>query len=107
MKALRHDEDRLSPVHSVCVDQWDWEKVMGDGERSLSYLKATVQKIYDGLKVTEAAVNREFVLTPFLREDIHFILSETLLQRFPGMDAKQLVLAIAKKVGAVFLMGIG
>jgi len=107
MKALRPDEDRLSPVHSVCVDQWDWEQVMGDGERSPAFLKATVRKIYAGIKETEAAVSREFGLTPFLPEEIHFVHSETLLQRFPELDAKQRERAIAKELGAVFLMGIG
>lgn len=60
MKALRPDEDRLSPLHSVYVDQWDWERVMGDGERQFSTLKSTVEAIWAGIKATEAAVSKEF-----------------------------------------------
>lgn len=67
MKALRPDEDRLSPLHSVYVDQWDWERVMGDGERQFSTLKSTVEAIWAGIKATEAAVSEEFGLAPFLR----------------------------------------
>ncbi|MFI8415953.1 aspartate--ammonia ligase [Serratia sp. NPDC078593] len=107
MKALRPDEDRLTPIHSVYVDQWDWERVMGDGERSLDYLKSTVRSIYSAMKATEAAVSREYGLAPFLPEQIHFVHSEALLQRFPELDAKGRERAIAKELGAVFLIGIG
>jgi len=65
MKALRPDEDRLTPIHSVFVDQWDWEKVMLKDERSLDYLKQTVIKIYQAIKETEKAVSTECGLAPF------------------------------------------
>lgn len=65
MKALRPDEDRLSPFHSVYVDQWDWERVMGDGERQFSTLKSTVEAIWAGIKATEAEVHKQFGLAPF------------------------------------------
>ena len=107
MKALRPDEDRLTPIHSVYVDQWDWEKVMADEERSLPYLKQTVGKIYQAIKETEQAVSKEFGLAPFLPDQIHFVHSEELLQRFPDLDAKGRERAIAKELGAVFLIGIG
>jgi len=107
MKALRPDEDRLTPIHSVYVDQWDWERVLGDGERHLGTLKATVSAIWSGIKATEAAVSAEFGLAPFLPEQIHFVHSEELLTRFPGLDAKGRERAIAKELGAVFLIGIG
>ncbi|MFT2796342.1 MULTISPECIES: aspartate--ammonia ligase [Serratia] len=107
MKALRPDEDRLTPIHSVYVDQWDWERVMGDGERSPAYLQDTVKRIYASIKETEAAVSREFGLAQFLPEQIHFVHSETLLQRYPELDAKGRERAIAKELGAVFLIGIG
>ncbi|HEI8868753.1 aspartate--ammonia ligase [Serratia sp. AKBS12] len=107
MKALRPDEDRLSAIHSVYVDQWDWERVMGDGQRNLDYLQDTVRHIYAAIKETEAAVSREYGLAPFLPEQIHFVHSETLLQRFPQLDAKGRERAIAKELGAVFLIGIG
>lgn len=107
MKALRPDEDRLSPIHSVYVDQWDWERVLGDGERHTGTLRSTVEAIYAGIKATEAAVSKEFGLTPFLPAQIHFVHSEELLSRYPGLDAKGRERAIAKDLGAVFLMGIG
>lgn len=88
MKALRPDEDRLSPLHSVYVDQWDWERVMGDGERQFSTLKSTVEAIWAGIKATEAAVSKEFGLAPFLPEQIHFVHSQELLSRYPDLDAK-------------------
>ncbi|HGJ5877401.1 MAG TPA: aspartate--ammonia ligase [Arsenophonus sp.] len=107
MKALRPDEDRLTPIHSVFVDQWDWEKVMLKDERSLYYLKQTVIKIYHAIKESEKAVSSEFGLTPFLPEQIHFVHSEELLQRYPDLDAKGRECEIAKELGAVFLIGIG
>ncbi len=107
MKALRPDEDRLTAIHSVYVDQWDWERVMGDGERHTRTLKATVEAIYAGIKETEAAVSKEFGLIPFLPETIQFVHSQELLTRFPDLDAKGRERAIAKEFGAVFLIGIG
>ncbi|ELY2908914.1 aspartate--ammonia ligase [Cronobacter dublinensis] len=107
MKALRPDEDRLSPVHSVYVDQWDWERVMGDGERHLGTLKQTVESIWSAIKATELAAAECFGLTPFLPQTIHFVHSETLQRRFPALDAKGRERAIAKELGAVFLIGIG
>lgn len=83
MKALRPDEERLSPLHSVYVDQWDWERVMGDGERQFSTLKSTVEAIWAGIKATEAAVSEEFGLAPFLPDQIHFVHSRELLSRYP------------------------
>ncbi|PHM62465.1 aspartate--ammonia ligase [Xenorhabdus ishibashii] len=107
MKALRPDEDRLTPIHSVFVDQWDWEKVMGEGQRSLDYLKQTVGKIYEAIKETQQAVSKEFGLAPFLPDQIHFIHSEELLKRYPDLDAKGREREAAKEFGAIFLMGIG
>ncbi|HGN1181022.1 TPA: aspartate--ammonia ligase [Proteus mirabilis] len=107
MKALRPDEDRLTPIHSVYVDQWDWEKVMEGEERTLPYLKQTVGKIYQVIKETEKAVSDEFGLTPFLPDQIQFIHTEELLRRYPDLDAKGREKAIAKEYGAVFLIGIG
>ncbi|MGL4455919.1 MAG: aspartate--ammonia ligase, partial [Plesiomonas sp.] len=107
MKALRPDEDRLSAIHSVYVDQWDWERVMPEAERTPAYLQQTVQKIYRAIKQTERAVCAEYGLTPFLPSDIQFMHSEQLLQRYPQLSAKERERAIAKELGAVVLMGIG
>ena len=83
MKALRPDEDSLSPIHSVYVDQWDWEKVISETtERSLATLKQTVQSIYKGIKETEAFVSASYGLTPFLPDDIKFVHSEELRKMY-------------------------
>lgn len=79
----------------------------GDGERNLAYLKSTVNKIYAAIKETEAAISAEFGVKPFLPDHIQFIHSESLRARFPDLDAKGRERAIAKELGAVFLIGIG
>ncbi len=107
MKALRPDEDNLTPIHSVFVDQWDWEKVISDNERSLFYLKNTVIKIYQAIKETEKAISIKFNLIPFLPEKINFIHSEELLKRYPNLNAKEREYEIAKELSAVFIIGIG
>jgi aspartate--ammonia ligase len=107
MKALRPDEDRLTPIHSVYVDQWDWERVMKKGDRTEDFLKKTVKTLYSAIKETEAAVAKEFAIEPFLPAEIHFIHSEELLKRYPDLDAKGREKAIAKEFGAVFIIGIG
>ena len=107
MKALRPDEDRLSPVHSVYVDQWDWERVMDEDERHLGTLKQTVEHIWSAIKATESEVAKRTGLTPFLPESIQFIHSEELQYRYPHLDAKGRERAIAKELGALFLIGIG
>ncbi|MBQ4801183.1 aspartate--ammonia ligase [Pseudoalteromonas sp. MMG006] len=108
MKALRPDEDSLSPIHSVYVDQWDWEKVICQrSERTLSTLQGTVKAIYKGLKQTEQFVSENFAIAPFLPSDITFVHSEDLRKMYPDFSAKQREKAIAQEYGAVFLIGIG
>lgn len=107
MKALRPDEDMLSPIHSVYVDQWDWEKVIAPQDRTLSFLKSTVENIYQALKATEAEVAKQYGLTPFLPQSITFIDSESLLKRYPTLSSKERENSIAKEFGAVFIIGIG
>lgn len=107
LKALRPDEQSLSAVHSVCVDQWDWEQVMRPEDRNLMFLKKTVNKIYSSIKKTEAAVKDAFGLVPFLPQNITFVHSETLLQEYPHLSAKERERMIAQRYGAVFLIGIG
>lgn len=108
MKALRPDEDSLSPIHSVYVDQWDWEKVIcQDSERTLTTLKQTVEAIYTGIKKTEKFVSDKFGITPFLPSSITFVHSEELREMYPDFSAKQREKAIAQEYGAVFLIGIG
>ena len=107
MNALRPDED-LDNIHSIYVDQWDWEKVMLPEERNPEYLRKTVRRIYEAVKVTENKLYVEFPqITPILPEEIYFITSEELLQRYPGLTPKERENAITREYGAVFVMGIG
>ena len=107
MNALRPDED-LDNIHSIYVDQWDWEKVMLPSERNEAFLQKTVRRIYEAVKVTENKLYVEFPqIVPMLPEDIFFITAEELLQRYPGRTAKERENAIAKEYGAVFVQGIG
>jgi len=107
MKALRPDEDMLSPIHSVYVDQWDWEKVISPQDRTLAFLKSTVEKIYQALKLTEAEIAKQYGIKPFLPQTITFIDSENLLQRYPNFSSKERENKIAEEFGAVFIIGIG
>jgi aspartate--ammonia ligase len=106
MHAVRKDED-VSPIHSVHVDQWDWEQVLPDDERSLEQLKDTVRSIYDALRATEAAITDEYGLTKRLPETVSFVHAEDLERRYPEYTPKQREHAIAEQLGAVFIIGIG
>ncbi len=107
MNALRPDED-LDNIHSIYVDQWDWEKVMLPSERTTEFLHKTVRRIYEAVKVTENKLYVEFPqIKPMLPEEIFFITAEELLQRYPGLSAKERENAITREYGAVFIQGIG
>lgn len=107
MNALRPDEE-LDNLHSIYVDQWDWEKVITPGDRTLSFLKKTVRRIYEAIKVTENKLYVEFPqIIPALPEEIFFIHSEELLQMYPDLSPKERENEIVKKYGAVFIIGIG
>ena len=107
MNAIRADEE-LDNIHSLYVDQWDWEAVISQEDRKVAFLKDVVQRIYCAIRRTEYLVCETFPkIKPFLPKEIHFIHSEELLQMYPNMTAKQREDAICKKYGAVFLMGIG
>ena len=107
MNALRPDEE-LDNIHSIYVDQWDWEKVIRKEDRNIDFLKKTVRRIYEAIKVTENKIYVEFPqIVPVLPEDIFFITAEDLLQRYPGKTPKEREDLITKEFGAVFIMGIG
>jgi len=107
MDAIRKDED-ISPIHSIYVDQWDWERVISKEERTLDFLKMIVKKIYSALLETEAIVEKEFpVLKPRLPREIKFIHSEDLEKMYPELTPGEREYEITKKLGAVFLIGIG
>jgi len=107
MNAIRAD-DELDPIHSIYVDQWDWELVMDKNKRNLDYLKYVVNKIYRALKRTEFLVSELFPMCqPTLPEQITFIHSQQALDKYPNLDSNQREKALAKEFGAYFLIGIG
>ena len=107
MNAIRADEE-LDNLHSLYVDQWDWELAISDSDRNIDFLKQVVRRIYAAMLRTEYLVYELFPsIKPQLPAEITFIHSEELLQKYPGMDAKQREDAITKAYGAVFVMGIG
>lgn len=108
MNALRPDEETLhTGIHSVYVDQWDWERAMMHEERGLDYLMDTVRRIYDVIRRTDEMLCQEFGFTPFLPETITFIHTEELLERYPDLSPKQREDRICREYGAVFVIGIG
>ncbi|MBR4758386.1 MAG: aspartate--ammonia ligase [Bacteroidaceae bacterium] len=107
MNAIRADEE-LDNIHSLYVDQWDWERVLKDSDRNLAYLKKIVNKIYSAILRTEFFICETYPqLRPYLPEDVFFIHSEQLRQMYPNMTPKEREDAICKEHGAVFIMGIG
>ena len=107
MNALRPDEE-LDNIHSIYVDQWDWERVIRDEDRNLDFLKKMVRRIYEAIKVTENKIYVSFPqIVPALPEDILFIHSEELLQMYPDLTPKDRENEIVRKYGAVFIIGIG
>lgn len=107
MRALRPDED-YSPIHSIYVDQWDWEKHIRPEQRTIPFLQETVRKIYEALRTTELRVAEEYAdISPILPEQITFIHAEELLRRYPAMTVKERETEAAREYGAVFIIGIG
>ncbi|MBO6189213.1 MAG: aspartate--ammonia ligase [Alloprevotella sp.] len=107
MNAIRADED-LDNIHSLYVDQWDWERVIGEDERTVDVLKKTVKNIYYALLRTEFLVSERFPqIRPSLPEKVHFIHAEELLQRYPNLTPREREDAICREWGAVFVIGIG
>lgn len=107
MNALRPDEE-LDNIHSIYVDQWDWEQVITEEDRNLVFLKRIVKRIYEAIKVTENRLYVEFrELKPKLVDDIFFITAEELLKLYPNLSTKERENEITRKHKAVFLIGIG
>ncbi len=107
MNAIRRDET-LDRIHSIYVDQWDWEKIIGEGDRNLETLKDTVRIIYSIFKDAEILLREKYpFLTPELPETITFITTEELYAKYPDKTAKERERAFAKETGAYFLIGIG
>jgi aspartate--ammonia ligase len=107
MNAIRSDED-LDNLHSLYVDQWDWEKTIKPEDRTIDYLKRIVRNIYTILKEIELVVYEQFPhITPTLPDEIVFIHSEELLRMYPNLDPREREMKAAEKFGAYFLIGIG
>lgn len=107
MNALRPEEE-LDNIHSIYVDQWDWEQVIRPEDRTVAFLKKSVRRIYESIKVTENLLYTEFPqIEPILPEEIYFIHAEELLQRYPARTAKERENEITRLHRAVFVIGIG
>lgn len=107
MNAIRRDEV-VDNIHSIYVDQWDWEAIINKEDRNLAFLERVVRKIYRCIKeVQKLTIQAYPCLTDFLSEDIYFITSEELLQMYPSLTPKVREYEITKKYGSVFIEQIG
>ena len=107
MNAIRADED-LGNLHSLYVDQWDWERSITTAQRNCNFLRKTVRAIYDALLDTERFVCTCYPrLRPFLQPRVKFFHSEELLQMYPGLSPKEREDEVCKRYGSVFIIGIG
>ena len=109
MNAIRPDEPFLDNLHSIYVDQWDWERIIAENERTLDVLKYIVKKIYSVLVRTEQEVCSKYpkLPAPFLPNDIHFVPTEELEEMYPKLTPRQRENKICEEKGAVFIIGIG
>jgi len=107
MNAIRRDEE-TDNIHSIFVDQWDWEKIINKNERNEKTLKNVVQKIYLALQNTEKYIAEKYdYVKETLPKDIAFVTSQELEDKYPQLTPKEREYIIAKEKGAVFIMQIG
>ena len=107
MNAIRRDEE-TDNIHSIFVDQWDWEKIIPKESRNEHTLKKTVKLIYSALRHTEYYITKEYnFIGNLLPEKIHFVSSFELEEQYPLLSRKEREYAAAKEYGAIFLMKIG
>lgn len=107
MNALRTFEE-LDNLHSVYVDQWDWEKIIAPEDCNFKFLKKTVETIYDVFKDTELFISHRYPkIKPILPEKIHFISTQELEDKYPQLSPKERENRICRKYGAVFVHQIG
>ena len=107
MNAIRRDED-TDNIHSIFVDQWDWEKIIRKENRTVETLKKTVKLIYAALRHTEYYITKEYnFIGSLLPEKITFLTALELEEKYPNLSHKEREKAAAKEYGAIFLMGIG
>lgn len=107
MNAIRRDED-TDNIHSLFVDQWDWERIIEKEERNLDTLKAIVRKVYQALEETEDYMSVKYpYIQKSLPQEIHFVTSYELEEQYPDKTPKEREYLAAKEFGAIFLMQIG
>ena len=107
MNAIRRDEV-ADNIHSIYVDQWDWEKIILKEQRNKETLKEVVRKVYKAIKKTEKYMSIRYdYIEEILPKDIFFITSEELAEMYPGYTSKEREDKIARLKGAVFILGIG
>ena len=107
MNAIRRDEE-TDNIHSIFMDQWDWERILGPDERNVETLKSIVRKIYMTLRKTEGYVCAHYpFIKPELPDDIAFVTTQELEDQFPTLSPKEREYRAARRYGAVFLMGVG
>lgn len=107
MKAIRKD-DEVDDIHSMYVEQWDWEKVIGESDRNLEYLKETVRVIYKSLRQTSVIMKKKYqFLSIDLPKTIYFITSQELEDLYPDKTPKEREEIITREKKAVFIIGIG
>ena len=107
MSAIRRDEE-TDNIHSIYVDQWDWEKVIDHSQRNPETLRETVFRIYMAIKQTEYYMCGKYhFMDPFLPNEISFVTTQELENRYPDKTPKERENLIAREKGAVFLMQIG
>ena len=107
MNAIRRDEE-TDNIHSIFVDQWDWERIMAPGERNEEFLRGIVRKIYLTIRKTEGYVCAHYPhIRPELPDEIAFVTTQEMEDRYPELSPKQREYKAAKEYGAVFLMQVG
>ncbi|MBQ7677332.1 MAG: aspartate--ammonia ligase, partial [Lachnospiraceae bacterium] len=107
MNAIRRDEE-TDNIHSIYVDQWDWERIIEKEDRTEETLRATVKSVYEALRLTEKYMsNRYEYVECFLPEQITFLTTQELLDKYPDKTPHEREYEAAKEYGAIFLMKIG
>lgn len=107
MNAIRRDED-TDNIHSIFVDQWDWEKIISKEDRTIETLKETVKSVYEALRVTEKYVSQKYdYIEAYLPEEITFVSSQELEDKYPDFTSKERENKAAREYGAVFITQIG
>ncbi len=107
MNAIRRDDD-VDNIHSIFVDQWDWEKIITSSKRNIDYLKSTVEAIVKAISYTKRKVNRRYpLLRETITEDVFFITSQELEDMYPDLTSKERERTICREHKTVFIMQIG